>query len=231
MVIAGQGESMSFEESKWEDLHRVDENSIQSHYPTDMLCTFVRHHINKQVGLVLDIGIGNGVSTEYFRDHTTLDIVAVDCSRTAIERAKDRLLNNENSTKRINLVEASFTKLPIENESVDYIYAQDCIYYGGMKIFQKAIREIERVLKPCGVIRFSVKTSNDRYANKNHFVRDCDYRVSGKQWENDLILYCPTFEELKKELVGFTDFSIGHLSYDYTGNSGEKSFFIVTLTK
>ena len=222
---------MSFEESKWEDLHKHDEDSIQSHYPTDMLCTFVRHHVDKNVGLLLDIGIGNGVSTEYFRDHTELDIIAIDCSRTAIVRAKDRLLTNDTSTQRLKLVEATFTRLPVKDESVDYIYAQDCIYYGGMKVFQKTISEIKRVLKPGGVIRFSVKASDDRSANKDNFVKDCDYKVSGRQWENDLILYCPSLEKLKKELIGFTNCSIGYLSYDYTGSTGKKSFFIVTLTK
>lgn len=219
------------EQLRWDDLHKEDADYIQNQYPTDMLTTYVRHHINKKQGAILDIGIGNAISATYLLNNTKLNIFGIDCSETAIAKAERQLSAYSTLNKRITLKVGSFTQLPFEDSSMDYVFAQDCLYYGGSSVFITAINEILRVLKDNGAVRFSVKTNEDRYAQEIDQISGSDYKVNRNSWEDKLTLYCPNEIELQQQLKGFSDFSIGYLNYDYTGLSGKKSFYIVTAIK
>ncbi len=95
---------------------------------------------NVQPGkLAADIGAGTGFITEGLVQKG-LRVIAVDLSRTMLEVMKEKLKQFNSIEYRI----GDFNSLPIQNETVDYIFAN--MYLHHVDTPQIAIAEMARVL-------------------------------------------------------------------------------------
>jgi ubiquinone/menaquinone biosynthesis C-methylase UbiE len=96
-------------------------------------------------GNVLDLGCGDGTHAGMVREFFTGQIYAIDPSEQIINKAK-------NNFSDINFKTASAYKLPYQDNFFDLIYSIDVIEH--LKEPQKMLIEVQRILKPGGVIIF-----------------------------------------------------------------------------
>ncbi len=101
---------------------------------------------NVQPGkLAADIGAGTGFITEGLAKNG-LRVIAVDQSEAMLEEMKKKFAQFDSIEYRI----GDFNSLPIQNETVDYIFAN--MYLHHVDSPQIAIAEMARVLKPGGIL-------------------------------------------------------------------------------
>lgn len=96
---------------------------------------------SKESWTVLDLGCGNGVSTNYLKGKT---VVGVDLSEKEMVRAKKNFPN-------INYLVADATKLPFKTGSFDLIVAVNLLHHLADKT-DKGLKECYRILKKGGIL-------------------------------------------------------------------------------
>ena len=99
-------------------------------------------------GMVLEIGVGSGRNLPFYSS-AVQRVVAIDPSPELLRMARRRM--NEVGTA-IDLVEASAESLPIETASIDTAVMTFTLC--SIANPKSALREIHRVLKPTGALRF-----------------------------------------------------------------------------
>lgn len=92
--------------------------------------------------LAADIGAGTGFITEGLIQRG-VDVIAVDQSEAMLKRMKEKF-----SKKEIDCRMGEAEKLPIDDDSVDYVFAN--MYLHHVEFPQSAIKEMVRILKPGG---------------------------------------------------------------------------------
>ncbi len=95
--------------------------------------------------LAADIGAGTGFITEELAQNG-LRVIAVDQSKAMLEEMKKKFGRFDNIEYKI----GQYNKLPIQDESVDYSFANMYLHHVDSPL--KAIEEMVRVLKPGGKI-------------------------------------------------------------------------------
>lgn len=95
--------------------------------------------------LAADIGAGTGFITEELVKNG-VKVIAVDQSKAMLEKMKKKFGRFDTVEYRI----GQFNNLPIQDESVDYIFAN--MYLHHVDLPQVAIEEMARVLKPGGKV-------------------------------------------------------------------------------
>ncbi len=103
-------------------------------------------------GSLLDIGAGRGQDSKFFADRG-YDVTSLDISAEALQEAND---------SRIKSIEADITQgLPFKSESFDIVYAHLSLHYFGAAMTDKIFLEINRVLRPNGVLAFFTNSTTD----------------------------------------------------------------------
>jgi len=101
---------------------------------------------------VLDIGAGYGGAARYLAKRFGCRVVALNLSEKENER--DREMNREQGLDQlIEVVDASFEKIPYPDASFDVVWSQDAILHSGERA--KVMEEAARVLKPGGQLVFT----------------------------------------------------------------------------
>ncbi|MGD8567490.1 MAG: methyltransferase domain-containing protein [Gammaproteobacteria bacterium] len=101
---------------------------------------------------VLDIGAGYGGAARYLAEKFGCHVTALNLSEKENER--DRKLNAERGLEnKIDVVDASFEEVPMEDNSVDIVWSQDAILHSGHR--EQVLKEVARVLKPGGQFVFT----------------------------------------------------------------------------
>ena len=95
--------------------------------------------------IVLEIGCGLGFHTELL-SYRCKKVISIDLSEYAIEVTKKRL--QIKGIKNVDLYLGSATSIPLENESVDYVWSWGVIHH--IPDSEKVIAEIRRILKKRG---------------------------------------------------------------------------------
>jgi len=95
--------------------------------------------------LAADIGAGTGFITEELIQNG-LNVIAVDQSQAMLDEMKKKFDRFSSVEYRI----GEFNKLPIQDETVDYIFAN--MYLHHVNLSQVAIKEMVRTLKPGGKV-------------------------------------------------------------------------------
>lgn len=121
---------------------------------------------------ILDVGCGPGFWVRQFCKRG-LDVFAVDISTTAVKLTTTSLLLYK---LKANVQEGNAEELPYPDESFDFINCQGVIHHTPNT--EKCLFEFNRVLKPGGIICFSVY-------HKNIFLKNASLlriiaRISGK---------------------------------------------------
>lgn len=107
---------------------------------------------------VLDIGSGFGGAARYLAKNAGCKVVALNLSEAENER--NRQMNREQGLDHlIDVVDASFEKIPYPDESFDVVWSQDAILHSGDRV--RVIEEVARVLKPGGRFVFTDPMQTD----------------------------------------------------------------------
>ena len=99
-------------------------------------------------GIALDIGAGPGWLGMELAKITNMKIVFLDISQDALDMAKENFekLDVDNE---VDYIQANVHELPMEDDRFDFIMSRGSIWF--WKQPEKALKEIERILKPGGV--------------------------------------------------------------------------------
>lgn len=93
--------------------------------------------------IAADIGAGTGFITEGLI-HKGLRVIAVDQSEAMLAKMRKKFSSDKGIDYRV----AEAENLPIVDETIDYVFAN--MYLHHVESPAKAIKEIVRILKPCG---------------------------------------------------------------------------------
>ena len=169
---------------------------------------FKEHHVKK----VLDLGSGTGRHVIYLAQND-FDVYGIDIAQKGIEITKD-WLKKENL--KANLTTGSFyQQLPYADNFFDAIISTSAIHHAKIDEIRKAIHEIERILKPKGLIFIVVRNSKFRNWSKSKIVekygkQKTNYQVIADRTyipieggEKGLPHYLFNKELLKKEFKSF----------------------------
>jgi len=102
---------------------------------------------------VLDLGCGAGRHLIYLASKN-FDVYGLDISSEAVKKAKQRLTKMK--IKADLKVGSMFTKFPYSSNFFDAVISITTLHHGRIEQITKAISEIERVLKPSGLIFITV---------------------------------------------------------------------------
>ena len=105
-------------------------------------------------GDVLEVGCGTGADAEYISSLSNVEnIVALDIG----ENCKEIAIQNLNN-KKLKVVRANCLNMPFKNEQFRFVYSYGVIHHTSNPL--KALREINRVLKPKGKVYLYVYSSH-----------------------------------------------------------------------
>ena len=112
------------------------------------LYNFLRYcQVSKLGKNILDCGAGGDLPPLILFAEHGFNTYGVEIDDNQLEKVKE--FESKNNTS-LNIVKGNMTKLPYENESMDYAYSCNSIFHLTKKDINKAINEIKRVLKPNG---------------------------------------------------------------------------------
>lgn len=107
----------------------------------------------KGVKNVLDLGCGSGRHTVYLAKHG-FKVYGIDIAPKGIKIAKDWL--KEEKVKADLKIGSIYRKLPYQDNFFDAVISTQTIHHERIKNVRKAIKEVERVLKPKGLLFVTV---------------------------------------------------------------------------
>lgn len=168
---------------------------------------FKKHSVTR----VLDLGCGAGRHTAYLAEKG-FNVYSIDISEVGVAAARTRLhtlgLHATLTTGSI------FHELPYEDNFFEGIISVKVLHHGRIENIRKAIKEMERVLTPAGVIFVTVRKpvpKNQRRLSREVAPRTCA-PVQGR--EKDVVHYLFNRKLLRKE---FKNFAIHELWVDSKG--------------
>jgi len=111
---------------------------------------FKGHNIKK----VLDLGCGSGRHLIYLAERG-FEVYGIDIAETGIKIAKDWL--NEKNLRADLKIGSVYETLPYEDNFFDAVISIRVMHHARIEDIRKAIKDIERVLKPNGLIFVTVR--------------------------------------------------------------------------
>jgi SAM-dependent methyltransferase len=122
--------------------------------PHEDIPKIVKLFKKKGVKRVLDLGCGSGRHLVYLAKHG-FEVYGIDISETGIKLSKE-WLKEENLKANLKIGDI-YKKLPYPNNFFDAIISVQVLHHNKIEKIRKAIKEIERVLKPGGLIFITVR--------------------------------------------------------------------------
>jgi len=179
-----------------------------------ILTLFKKHNVKR----ILDLGCGSGRHTVCFAKRG-FDVYGIDIAKEGIKITKGWL---EKEKLQADLkIGSIYKKLPYQDNLFDAVISTNTIHHARIKNIRKAIREIERVLKPKGLIFITVrKRKFRRFYPKLTIIekygkQKTRYKVIGPRTyvpieggEKGLLHYLFNKELLKKEFKNFKIYDI-----------------------
>lgn len=161
----------------WQDLHDRYEDQNWIGKPSLFAETAITYFPTK--GKVLDLGAGLGQDSRYFAYHG-YEIVSTDLEETALEQSKSRLtdeIKRKVAFQKVDLRE----ELPFDDVSFDIVYAHLSLHYFDYETTVRLFDEIQRVLKPGGVLAFLTNSVHDPQYNTGSKIEDDYFQIGDKQ--------------------------------------------------
>jgi len=111
----------------------------------------------KEYGNILDIGVGNGATTNYISNHFICEsIIGIDISKSAIEQAK---IKNQNSSIKFEEKDIKTTQYPSNN--FDLICAFQNHFH--WEYLRESFLEIRRIMSDDGILLIGCEYSKIKY--------------------------------------------------------------------
>ena len=173
----------------------------------------------QKIKKILDLGCGSGRHTVYLATHR-FEVYGIDNSHEGIKITRDWL--KKKGLKANLKVDSIYKKLPYKNNFFDAVISIQVIHHARIKIIRKAIREIERVLKPNGLIFITVAASVPKKVKRwKHKIIAPRTIIPVEGREEGLIHYFFNKELLRKEFKNFKIYEIWIDSGDHYCLLGE----------
>lgn len=142
------------------DKHYEREKSKLSIPDENVVRSVLRYLKKKPEAIFLDAGCGTGRHVDFILKHTS-NIFGMDFAA-----------NSLHSIKHNKLIQADVTNIPFSENSFDYVLAWGIIHYLPKENIETAMRELYRILKPGGILFFTLRSDNDTHLKK--VARDGD---------------------------------------------------------
>jgi len=137
----------------WDDIYKKEMERVETTLEVDEEMPRITELFKERgVRQVLDLGCGAGRHIIYLAQKD-FDVYGIDVSKEAIRKAKQRL---DKLGFSASLKVGSMTLLPYRDNLFDALISTTTIHHGRIQQIKKAIREIERVVKPAGLIFIKV---------------------------------------------------------------------------
>jgi len=204
---------------QWDEIFKTSGKFFTN--PQKDIPAVVKLFRKRDVKNILDLGCGSGRHLVYLAKHG-FNVYGFDISEHGIRIAKDWLKEEKlNANLKIGSI---YKKFPYRDSFFDAVICVQTIHHSRLKNIQKAIKEIERVLKPNGLLFVTVpKSKGKTYSKKNKLIEPRTYLpLEGR--EAGLLHYIYTKDLLKKD---FKNFKISKIWVDKGGHY----CFIGELTK
>ncbi|TCV82395.1 class I SAM-dependent methyltransferase [Sulfurirhabdus autotrophica] len=134
---------------------------------------------------VLEVGCGRGVGTEQILNRFgASSVLAMDLDPDMVRLARKRLMKYP--ADRLSLTVGDVTAIQAEDQSFDAVFDFAIIHH--VPIWQDALKEIHRVLKPGGRFFFQEVTSHalEKWSYQTFMVHPVENRFSGTEFINEL---------------------------------------------
>ena len=192
---------------------------------------FKKHDVRK----ILDLGSGTGRHVIYLAKNK-FDVYGIDIAEEGIETTRKWL--KKEGVKANLKVGSIYKRLPYKNSFFDTIISTNTIHHGKIRNIRKVIKEIERILKPKGLIFITVRkrkfnkfypkfTIIEKYGKQKSRYKIIEPRtyMPMEGGEKGLIHYLFNKELIKKE---FNNFKIHEIWVD---SDGRHYCFLAELKK
>lgn len=148
-------------------LHEVESRHWWSRGMRDIADVMIQRHFGDRTGLdVLDAGCGTGITLSWLARYSTPGTVTgVDVSEHALDFCR--------KSGHDDVMNASVTDLPFDDETFDLIVCNDVIQH--VPDDQRALDEFRRVLKPGGLL--NIRTNCKLGIDENKAAEAEDYRM------------------------------------------------------
>lgn len=191
---------------QWNKIYREEKTlgAIQKEM-SRIINVFRKYNIQR----VLDLACGSGRYTAYLAEKG-FELYGIDISEEGIKKAESLL--QDRSLHANFTVGSMYKKLPYEDGFFDAVVCIRALHHGRIENIQKAISEIERVLKPNGLVYATVRKRipKNRILPHRYIAPRTYVPLEGK--EKGLVHYLFNKNLLKKE---FRNFEILDLWIDY----------------
>lgn len=168
--------------------------------PEPELLEFLDRGFNKIGASGLDIGCGLGRHT-LAAVKLGFKMTAIDISQTAVDHTKSIASYNNVSVR---VQRASMNSLPFKDNEFDFAFSWCVLNHGTKEVFEDAIAEAVRVIRPGGYFFGFVLSSDDpRYGQGKLVEKDCFMFTDGI--ETGICHYFPSQKDLKSLLSSFTE--------------------------
>lgn len=170
---------------------------------------FQKHNVKK----ILDLGCGSGRHIIYLAKNN-FDVYGIDIAEAGIKLTKEWL---EKENLKANLkIGSIYKKLPYPNNFFDAVISTRAIHHERIEKIRKAIHEVERILKPGGLVFVTVRKRKFRRFYPKHSIiekygkQETRYEVIGPRiyipidgGEKGLVHYLFNKELIRKEFHNF----------------------------
>ncbi|MBU7026647.1 MAG: class I SAM-dependent methyltransferase [Theionarchaea archaeon] len=137
--------------TRWDDIYKSDRLMVEIDENMPKITELFKTH---EVTKILDLGCGAGRHTIYLADHG-FDVYGIDISTEGIKKAAQQL---HDLNLRATLTTGSiYHTLPYDSNFFDSVISIRVLHHGRIEAIGRAIKEIERVVKPNGFIFVTVR--------------------------------------------------------------------------
>lgn len=148
------------EERKKHDLKYPDENVVRYLH---------KNFVSGRGKRILDFGCGSGRNTLVMAD-MGFDIFAVDYNETCLDLTREKL--SRINYDRVTYIQNIRSDIPIANAYLDVIVAWGALFYFNEKDRNENFKELNRVLKPDGLLLADFRTKDDFMYKKGREIEE-----------------------------------------------------------
>lgn len=201
---------------QWDKIYK--KKGMVSAKPYEDMGKTIRIFKKKKVKRVLDLGCGTGRHVVLLARHGFL-VHGFDISETGIRLTKEWL--KEEKLRAGFKIGSMYKKLPYSDNYFDAIISTNAIHHATIENIRKAIKEVERILKPNGLIFMTFRKRKFRKSYPQGTIiekygkQKVNYRITGKRTyvpidgrEKGLIHYLFNKAGIRKEFRNFKFYNI-----------------------